>query len=213
MDDRCFTFGWSRPVEAAGRSPRSKKLDNNNGEGARGKATFTKSMKNLHKLNLGPTSNPESMRRFVLTASALLLVQVPALFAQKVDLRNYAVGGYDANPNEMRVAERRASRYWQKNGSRIGDKARYLAIEAASVIPGDVVQPLWQNMINAQTGSGFLLPTAWDLGKMHCVMIYDPRISSFVTKRGFLVMETPHPGTLARFGDYIALYIRTGSFW
>jgi hypothetical protein len=68
-------------------------------------------------------------------------------------------------------------------------------------------------MINAQTGSGFLLPSAWDLGKMHCVMIYDPRISSFVTKRGILVMETPCPGTLARFGDYIALYIRTGSFW
>ena len=89
------------------------------------------------------------MRRFVLTAAALLLVQVPALFAQKVDLRNYAVGGYNANPNEMRVAERRASRYWRKNGSRIGDKARYLAIEAASVIPGDVIQPLWQNIFAA----------------------------------------------------------------
>jgi hypothetical protein len=153
------------------------------------------------------------MRRFVLTVSALLLIQVCALYAQKVDLRNYAIGGYDANPNEMRVAQKRASRYWQKNGSRIGDKVLYLAIEAAAVMPGDVVQPLWQNMINAQTGSGFLLPTAWDLGKMHCVMIYDPRIASFVTKRGFLVVETPCVGTLARFDDYIALYIRTGTSW
>src|ERR1700732_4966728 len=148
--------------------------------------------------------NPDPMRRFVLTFSALLLVQPPALFAQKVDLRNYVIGGYDANPNEMRIAEDRARRFWQKNGSRIGEKARYLAIEAAAVMPGDVIQPLWQNMINAQTGSGFMLPSAWETGQMHCLMIYDTRSSDFATKRGFLVIETPHPGTLARFGDYIA---------
>ena len=86
----------------------------------------------------------------------------------------------------------------------------YLAVEAASPMPGDVIQPLWQNMINAQTGSGFLLPSAWNPGRMRCIMIYDTRISAFATKRGFLVVETPHLGGLARFGDYIALYIRTG---
>jgi hypothetical protein len=153
------------------------------------------------------------MSRIPLTVAVLLLIQVSAIFAQKVDLRNYVIGGYDANPNEMRNAGERAGRYWQKHGSRIGDKARYLAIEAATVMPSEVIEPLWQNMINAQTGSGFLLPSAWNSGKMHCIMIYDPRASSFVTRRGFLVVETPHPNTLARFGDYIALYIKTGSFW
>lgn len=153
------------------------------------------------------------MSRYILTISLLLLVQVAAVFAQKVDLRNYVIGNFDANPNEMRIAEKRANRFWQKNGSRIGEKGRYLAIEAAAVMPGDVIQPLWQNMINAQTGSGFLLPTAWEPGQMHCIMIYDTRISDFVSRRGYLVVETPRPGCLARFGDYIALYIRTGSFW
>ena len=86
-------------------------------------------------------------------------------------------------------------------------------VEAATIMPADVIQPLWQNMINAQTGSGFLLPPAWDTGKMRCIMIYDTRTSDFVTKRGFLVVETPHRETLARFGDYIALFIDTGSFW
>jgi hypothetical protein len=153
------------------------------------------------------------MRSLILTLSALLLVQVPPLFADKVDLRNYVIGGFDPNVNEMRVAGQRARRYWQKHGSRVGDKARYLAIEAAAVIPGDIIQPLWQNMINAQSGSGFMLPSAWETGQMHCIMIYDTRISDFATKRGYLVIETPHPDTLARFGDYIALFVRPGLFW
>jgi hypothetical protein len=153
------------------------------------------------------------MRSFILTLSALLLVQMPVLFADKVDLRNYVIGGFDPNVNEMRVAGQRARRYWQKNGSRVGDKARYLAIEAAAVMPGDIIQPLWQNMINAQSGSGFMLPSAWETGQMHCIMIYDTRISDFATKRGYLVIETPHPDTLARFGDYIALFVRPGLFW
>jgi hypothetical protein len=153
------------------------------------------------------------MRSFIFTLFAFLLVQGSTLFGQKVDLRNYVIGGYDANPNELRLAEKRARRFWQKNGTRVGEKARYLAIEAASVMPGDIIQPLWQNMINAQSGSGFLLPSAWETGQMHCVMIYDVRSSDFVTKRGYLVIETPHPGSLARFGDYIALFVRPEAFW
>ena len=38
--------------------------------------------------------------------SAVLLVHAAALSAQKVDLRNYVIGDYNANANEMRVAEK-----------------------------------------------------------------------------------------------------------
>jgi len=153
------------------------------------------------------------MRRIFLLVCFVLLTQGPILVAQKVDLRNYVIGGYDPNPNEIRLAQGRAHAYWQKNGARFGDKARYLAVEAASVMPGDVIQPLWQNMMNAQTGSGFLLPAAWNPGKMHCIIIYDTLTGGFVSKHGYLVVETPRRETLARFGDYIALYVRTGTFW
>ena len=68
-------------------------------------------------------------------------------------------------------------------------------------------------MINAETGSGFLLPSAWNPGNMHCIMIYDTRIGSFVSKHGYLVFEIPRRETFARFGDYIALYVRPGTFW
>ena len=71
------------------------------------------------------------MSSLFITISAMLLVQAPALLGQKVDLRNYVIGGYDANSNETRVAQERARRYWQKNGKRFGEKVRYLAIEAA----------------------------------------------------------------------------------
>ncbi len=64
------------------------------------------------------------------------------------------------------------------------------------------------DMINAQTGAGFLLASAWNAGRMRCIMIYDARTSRFATKHGFLAVETPHFDTLARFGDYLALYIR-----
>jgi hypothetical protein len=153
------------------------------------------------------------MRRIFPFVCFLLLTQVPTLVAQKVDLRNYVIGAYDPNANEIRLAQQRARNYWQKKGARFGDKARYLALEAASVMPGDVIQPLWQNMINAETGSGFLLPSAWNPGDMHCIMIYDTRAGSFVSKHGYLVFEYPRRETFARFGDYIALYIRPGTFW
>jgi hypothetical protein len=154
-----------------------------------------------------------NMRRIFLLVSFFLLIQVPVLVAQKVDLRNYVIGGYDPNANEIRLANERAHAYWQKNGTRFGNKVRYLALEVASVMPGDVVQSLWQNMINAETGSGFLLPSAWNPRDMHCMMIYDTRAGSFVSKHGYLVFEIPRRETLARFGDYLALYVHPGTFW
>jgi hypothetical protein len=176
---------------------------------------ITSNMINLHRSfpSASPLNNHHTMSSLFITISAMLLVQAPALLGQKVDLRNYVIGGYDANSNETRVAQERARRYWQKNGKRFGEKVRYLAIETAAVMPGDVIQPLWGNMINAQTGSGFLLPSEWNPGRMRCIMIFDTQTSDFATKHGFLVIEDPHRGTLARFGDYIALYINTGSFW
>jgi len=152
------------------------------------------------------------MHRTSLLVCLLLLVGVPLLFAQKVDFRNYVIGEYDANPTQIRLAQGKALGYWQKNAARFGPKARYLAVEATSGMPGDVIQPLWQNMINAETGSGFLLPPQWNHENMHCIMIYDTHSGNFVSRHGYLVVETTHRETLARFGEYIALYVRPQTF-
>ncbi len=153
------------------------------------------------------------MSRFILIFLALPLFEWSTLLAEEINTRNYVVGTYDATINEARIAEVRAWRYWLKNRDRLGERGHYLAITTATVMPGDIVQVLWHNMINTQTGAGFLLPSAWNPGRMRCVMIYDTQSARFATEHGFLVIETPHRGTLARFGDYVALYIDTGSFW
>jgi hypothetical protein len=83
------------------------------------------------------------MTRILSALSFVLLFHSADLFAEKVDLRNYVIGKYNANTNEVRVARQRAMLYWQKNGPRVGEKGHYLAIEAAAVMPGDVIEPLW----------------------------------------------------------------------
>ena len=153
------------------------------------------------------------MRHFILIASALLWFECPPLSAQKTDARNYVVGTYDATINEARIAEIRAWRYWRKNRAQLSAKCRYLAIVASWVMPGDIVQPMWGNMIKAQAASAFLLPAEWSPGRMRCVMIYDTENARFASDSGYLVVNTPPRGTLARFDNYLALYIDTGSFW
>ena len=154
------------------------------------------------------------MYRFILIFLALPLFECPTVFAQKIDARNYVIGAYDATINEARIAEVRAWRYWRKNKDRLGANGHYLAITAATIMSADIVPLMWQNMINAQTGGAFQLPIEWNPGRMRCVMIYDTQRARFVNNdHGYLVVETPHRGTLARFGDYIDLYIDTGSLW
>jgi hypothetical protein len=42
------------------------------------------------------------------------------------------------------------------------------------------------------------------------VMIYDIKTSHFVGNQGYVLVDTPSPGGVARFGDYTARYIGTG---
>jgi hypothetical protein len=43
--------------------------------------------------------------------------------------------------------------------------------------------------------------------------IYDTRTDAFVSNHGYLVIEDPRRESLARFEDYIALYVQRGTFW
>jgi len=42
------------------------------------------------------------------------------------------------------------------------------------------------------------------------IMIFDTRTGTVVSSRGFVSVDTPTRGHVARFGDYIARYIGTG---
>ncbi len=66
----------------------------------------TSKMINLHRSfpSASPLNNHHTMSSLFITISAMLLVQAPALLGQRVDLRNYVIGGYDANSNETRFS-------------------------------------------------------------------------------------------------------------
>ena len=42
------------------------------------------------------------------------------------------------------------------------------------------------------------------------VMIYDTKTGHFVGSQGYVSVDTPSPGQVARFGDYMARWIGTG---
>jgi hypothetical protein len=155
-----------------------------------------------------------NMNRSFFLICSVLLAELCTSFAQKTDYRNFGLAPFYPNANEIRLAETRARQYWEKNRARLGDKARYLAVKTTSVLPEEIVEPLWPYLLNVDTGATFLatLPSTQGFAQMECVMIFDTQKDSFVGKRGFLTVENPARGTLARYGDYIAYYIGTGRF-
>jgi hypothetical protein len=154
------------------------------------------------------------MNRSFFLVCSILLAQFSTSFAQNTDYRNFALAPFYPNANEVRIAESRARHYWEKNRDRLDNKTRYLAVKTTSVLPAEIVEPLWPYLLNADTGATFLatLPSDQGFAQMECVMIFDTEKDRFVGRRGYLTVETPPRGSMARYGDYIAWYIGTGRF-
>ena len=132
---------------------------------------------------------------------------------ETVDQRNFAIDTYYPGPNEIHQAEQRAQKYWAKNAKRFGSDPVYLAVETSKIFESEIVQNLWPKLINSQTAISFFSKSP---GRHHTevdltgVMIFDTCTGSFVDNRGFVLVDTPSRGTVARFGEYTARYIGTG---
>jgi hypothetical protein len=130
-----------------------------------------------------------------------------------IDQRNFAIDTYYPGPNEIRLAEQRARNYWAKNASRYGSNPVYLAVETSKIFESEIVQDLWPKLINSQTTSSFFSKSP---GKHQAeidltgIMIFDTRTGTVAGNRGFVLVDTPSRGRVARFGDYVARYIGTG---
>jgi hypothetical protein len=150
---------------------------------------------------------------FSIVASVMLALSSTS-FAQKTDYRNFVIAPFYPNSAEIQLAEGRAQRYWDKNHDRLGSETRYLAVEVTSVLPQEFTEPLWPYLLNADTGAYFLstLPSDQGFSQMECVMIFDTHSRHFVSRRGYLTVENPPRGTVARYEDYIARYIGTGRY-
>jgi hypothetical protein len=135
---------------------------------------------------------------------------------EMIDQRNFAIDTYYPTPNEIHLAEQRAQKYWAKNGKRFGSDPVYLAVETSKIFESEIVQNLWPKLINSDTTTSYF---AGSPGKhrnevdLKGIMIFDTRTGSFVSNRGFVSVDTPSRGRIARFGDYVARYIGTGRMW
>ena len=143
---------------------------------------------------------------------AFLLSALPMLRAEKIDHRNFAIDTCCPTPNEIRLAEDRARNYWKKNGSCFGSNPAYLAVVTSKVFPSEV-QLLWPKLINSETtGSYFSQRRGFSNLQLKAIMIFDTRKGRFVGSCGYISVDTPPLGRVARFDDYIARYIGFGNW-
>ena len=130
-----------------------------------------------------------------------------------VDHRNFAIDTYYPTPNEIQLAEQRARNYWAKHAARFGSNPVYLAVQTSKIFPSEV-QLLWPKLINSETTASFFSQRRGGFSNLQLkgIMIYDTRTSDFVGNRGFISVDTPPLGRVARFDDYIARYIGFGNW-
>jgi hypothetical protein len=146
---------------------------------------------------------------------ALFLATLLPLRAENIDNRNFAIDTYYPTANEVRLAEQRASRYWVKRAAKFGSNPPYLAVETSAIFPGEV-QELWPKLINSETTASFFShglerQTYSDL-LLRGIMIFDIRTGHFVSNRGFVSVDAPRLGGVARFDNYLARYIGFGNW-
>jgi hypothetical protein len=143
----------------------------------------------------------------------LFFSALPTLRAEKIDQRNFAVDTCCPTPNEIRLAEARARNYWTKNGSRFGSNPVYLAIVTSKIFPGEI-QLLWPKLINSQTTASYFSQRRGGYSNLQLkgIMIFDTRKGRFVGNCGYISVDTPPLGRVARFEDYIARYVGFGNW-
>jgi len=144
---------------------------------------------------------------------ALFLTILQALHAERIDHRDFAIDTCYPNPNSILLAEGRTRAYWAKYASRFGAEPRFLAVETSKVFPSEV-QDLWTKLINSETTASFfshgLKNNSYSNLQLLGVMIFDTRTGHFVSNQGYISVDTPPRGTVARFGPYLARYIGWG---
>jgi hypothetical protein len=146
-------------------------------------------------------------------AFAFFFTMLPALHAEKIDNRDFAIDTCFPNPNAIQLAEGRARTYWARHAARFGAEPRFLAVETSKVFPSEV-QNLWPKLINSETTASFFSygnkSNTYSNLQLRGVMIFDTRTGRFVSNQGYISVDTPPRGSLARFGSYIARYIGWG---
>ena len=123
------------------------------------------------------------------------------------------------------ITRRRTRSVWRKNAP--GDTGRrtpagtgshpvYLAVQTSKVFESEIVHNLYAKLINFETTvTSFAMSAVRhrDAVDLKGIMIFDIRTGHFASTPGYVSVDTPQRGRVARFGAYIARYIGTGRGW
>jgi hypothetical protein len=144
---------------------------------------------------------------------SLLLCGCSAVNSAKVDNSDYAIDTYTPGSNEIARAEQRAKKFWLENSARYGNEPHFLAIDTTKLLEGEIVQDLWPKLINSAHTISFFSGAIekYPQVNIYCVMIFDTRTGKFVSNQGYAIVDFPPRGQVARFGNYIARFIGSGS--
>jgi hypothetical protein len=130
--------------------------------------------------------------------------------ANKVDNANFAVDTYYPTLNEIHVAQQRVTRYLQNHSQGSTDLTRYIAVYTTSAFLGSIVQDIYPKLINSGTTVSFFLHGEDHKTDFSIIMIYDTVANRFVSNSGYVSVDLPPRGSLARWDVYIARYIGRG---
>ena len=127
-----------------------------------------------------------------------------------VVFRNLSVGAYRATPQQIRLADQRATaaykRFSPQEKTTFKESGnRYLAVRTSDPTPAQMVE-IRKNM--QKPGSLYAGPTSAS-DKIYCVMIWDTQVQEIVGTDCYAVLSLPKPGTVARFDTYTAQYMGT----
>ncbi|MBV9391822.1 MAG: hypothetical protein JOY96_08025 [Verrucomicrobia bacterium] len=163
-----------------------------------------------HRINFGNAK----LVFFASCFGAILLAGLNACTSiGEVDNRNFSIDTYTPTPNQISLAENRARAWWARHKDRFGANPPYLAVETSAVSQGEIVQNLWPKLIASQTASRYFASFSIDGPTQilfYGVTIFDTRIQRAIGNNGFVIVNTPQRGQVARFGPFLARYIGYG---
>jgi hypothetical protein len=149
----------------------------------------------------------KSSHWFLFAAGLLMGACAQTQQSQQTDL---SIATYRPTPSALAIAERRAKQYWAKHRDEL-NRGRYLAIES-DTIPSANIPDLYYRLthspgVNGSDVEEYRVNEDIDI---FCVNIFDTRTGKLVSPQGYAVVDEPAPGSVARFGKYVALFIGTG---
>jgi len=145
----------------------------------------------------------------VIVCAFLLFSALAVSPGQKIDYRDFAIDTCYPTANEIQLAEERARSYWIKNAARFGPEPRFLAVETATIFSSEI-QDLGIKLIHSQTTSSYYTARKNAVNPpLRCVMIFDIKANRFIGNQGYVTVDVPEKGQVARFSTYLARYLGT----